>query len=123
MFKPRPRFQQHRKPNRGQLNQGEQQVFRVRLPRGKEVLGIVETRLGFGHSRVRCADGKTRICRVPGALKRQLWVRPDSIVLIEPWEYEGDKKGDIIYKYTDNQARWLKEQGHLKALFEQKEFA
>ncbi|HIH13810.1 MAG TPA: translation initiation factor eIF-1A [Nanoarchaeota archaeon] len=100
----------------------QQEIQRVRLPRGKEVLGIVETRLGFGKSRIKCADGKTRICRVPGALKRALWVRPDNIVLVKPWEFEGDAKGDIIYKYTDNQARWLKEKGHLKALFEQKEF-
>lgn len=103
--------------------QGQQQeVFRVRLPKGREVLGIVETRLGFGKSRVRCTDGKTRVCRVPGSLKRALWVRPDNIVLIEPWEYEGDKKGDIIYRYTDNQANWLKSRGYIKALFEQKEF-
>ncbi len=119
MFRPRPRPQHHRRP--GQQQEGEQ-VFRVRLPRGREVLGIVETRLGFGKSRVKCADGKTRICRVPGALRRQLWVRPDNIVLVEPWEYEGDAKGDILYKYTENQANWLKERGHLKALFEQKEF-
>ncbi len=120
MFRPRPRPQQHRRP--GQNQESEQQVMRVRMPRGKEVLGIVETRLGFGKSRVRCTDGKTRICRVPGALKRHLWVRPDSVVIIEPWEFGGDEKGDLIYKYTDNQAAWLKEHGHLKALFEQKEF-
>ncbi len=121
MFRPRPHF--NRDNRRKNAPQGEQQVFRVRLPKGREVLGIVETRLGFGHSRVKCTDGKTRICRVPGALKRQLWVRPDSIVIIEPWEYEGDKKGDILYKYTDNQANWLKQNGHLKALFEAKEFS
>jgi len=100
----------------------QQEIQRVKLPRGREVLGIVETRLGFGKSRVRCTDGKTRICRVPGALKRHLWVRPDNIVLVKPWEYEGDKKGDMVYRYTDNQARFLKERGHLKALFEQNEF-
>ena len=121
MFRPRGQQNrnQHRRP--GQQQEGEQ-VFRVRMPRGKEILGIVETRLGFGKSRVKCSDGKTRICRVPGALRRALWVRPDNIVLIEPWEYGGDEKGDILYKYTDNQANWLKERGYLKALFEQKEF-
>ena len=72
--------------------------------------------------RVRCLDGKTRICRIPGRLKRRLWVREGDIAIVEPWEFSGDDKGDIIYKYTDNQARWLKEKGHLKALFEQKEF-
>ena len=50
--------------------------------------------------RVRCFDGNTRICRIPGRLKRQLWVREGDIVVVEPWELGGDKKGDIIYKYS-----------------------
>jgi translation initiation factor 1A len=97
----------------------QQQVFRVRTPRGKEVLGIVDARLGYGKSRIICTDGKTRICRVPGHLKRELWVRPDNIVLVLPWEFEGDKKGDMIYRYTDNQADWLKRNGYLKNLIKQ----
>jgi len=105
-----------------QKKDGEQEVLRVRLPKGKEVLGIVEVRLGFGKSRVICTDGKTRICRVPGHLKRELWVRPDNIVLVEPWEVEGDKKGNIIYKYSKNQAEWLKKKGYLKGLIEKEEF-
>ena len=107
---------------RGQRGRGEEQpqeVTRVRLPKGREVLGIVETRLGFGKSRVICADGKTRICRVPGHLRRNLWVRPDNIVIVEPWEYEGDAKGDIIWIYTENQADWLKRNNYLKTLIKQ----
>ena len=96
--------------------------IRVRLPKGRQVLGIVEIRLGYGKSRVICSDGKTRICRVPGALKRRLWVRPDSFVLVEPWEDEGDRKGDILYIYRANQANWLKRKGYLKNLIEQEEF-
>ncbi len=72
------------------------------MPKGREVLGIIETRLGFGKSRVICSDGKTRICRVPGHLKQRLWVRPDYIVIVEPWEFEGDAKGDIIAATADD---------------------
>ncbi|MBD3262983.1 translation initiation factor IF-1A [Candidatus Woesearchaeota archaeon] len=102
-------------------DQGEQ-VLRVRLPRGKQVLGIVETRLGYGKSKIICTDGKTRICKVPGHLKRYLWVRPNNIVLVEPWELEGDKKGNIIYRYNKNQENWLKKKGYLKGLIEKEEF-
>jgi initiation factor 1A len=35
---------------------------------------------------------------------------------VEPWEFEGDKKGDIIFIYTENQANWLKRNGYLKSL-------
>ncbi|MEK6923566.1 MAG: translation initiation factor eIF-1A [Nanoarchaeota archaeon] len=104
-----------------QGQQSEEAVIRVKLPKKDELLGIVDIRLGFGKSRVICADGKTRICRVPGHLKRKLWVRPDNIVIVKPWEYEGDIKGDIVYKYQNNQADWLRKKGYLKA-FEQQEF-
>jgi len=100
----------------------EGEEIRVRLPKGRQVLGVVEVRLGYGKSRVICTDGKTRICRVPGALKRRLWVRPDYFVLVEPWEIEGDKKGDILYIYKKNQVAWLKRKGYLKSLIEQEEF-
>ena len=95
---------------------------RVRLPKNSEVLGIVETRLGMGKSRIRCTDGKTRICRVPGAKKRRLWVRPEDIVLVEPWEFGGDEKGNILFNYKKTQADWLRKRGHLKDLLEQEEF-
>ena len=50
--------------------QQQEQEFRVRLPKGNEVFGIVEQRLGASRMRVKCLDGKTRICRIPGRLKR-----------------------------------------------------
>ncbi|MGB9675225.1 MAG: translation initiation factor eIF-1A [Candidatus Nanoarchaeia archaeon] len=97
----------------------EQAETKVRLPKEKEVLGIVETRLGFGKSRVVCSDGKVRICRVPGHLQRTLYVRPDNIVIVKPWEFEGDKKGDILYVYTSNQVAWLKRNNYLKTLLKE----
>mgnify|MGYP001561109999 CR=1 FL=1 len=102
--------------------EGEQEVFRVRLPRGKETLGILEQRLGGSRMRVRCMDGKTRICRVPGRLKKKLWVREGDVLLIEPWELGGHEKGDVLYKYKTNQVDWLKKNGHLKELEEFEEF-
>ncbi len=97
-------------------------AIRVPLPKGRQCLGIVEIRLGYGKSRVHCTDGKTRLCKVPGHLKRGLWVRPGDIVLIEPWEIEGDRKGNIILNYRPNQRQWLERKGFLKKLIELEEF-
>lgn len=91
-----------------------QQVLRVRLPRKTEVLGIVESRLGYGKSRVICQDQKTRICRIPGGMRRHLWVRPQNIVLVRLWEIGGDAKGDIIHQYSQAEVDWLKRKGFLK---------
>ena len=68
--------------------------------------------------KVVCFDGKTRICRIPGRLKRRLWVRESNIVIIEPWEFGGDEKGDVIYKYRPVQVDWLKKKGYLDKLNE-----
>jgi len=94
--------------------EGEQKVVRVKLPRGKEVLGIVEQRVGGNKMFVACLDGKTRNCRVPGRLRRKLWLRPGDVVIIEPWELDAEKKGDVIFKYRPTQVSWLKNKGYLK---------
>ena len=91
---------------------GEQIISRAPLPRGEEIIGIVEQRLGGNKMFVACLDGKTRNCRVPGRLKRKLWLRPGDVVIVEPWELNKDK-GDIILKYKPNQIEWLKKKGYL----------
>lgn len=101
--------------------QYQMDIQRVRLPKGREVFGILVQRLGSSRSRVRCLDGKERICRIPGRLKRRLWVRGGELVLVEPWEYANDK-GDIVHKFKYSQVNWLKKKGYLKGLEEAEEF-
>ncbi|MBI2152052.1 translation initiation factor eIF-1A [Candidatus Woesearchaeota archaeon] len=95
-------------------------VFRVRLPIGQEVLGVVQQRLGGSRMRVLCLDGKERICRIPGRLRRALWVRESDVVIIEPWELGGDAKGDVVHKYRNKaEVDFLKKKGYLKNLPEE----
>jgi translation initiation factor 1A len=101
--------------NRHENNNGE--VIRVKLPRGKEVLGILEQRLGASRILVKCMDGKSRNCRVPGRLKKKLWLREGDIVIVEPWEFDNDK-GDVIFKYNPTQTQWLQRKGYLKEISE-----
>ena len=100
----------------------QQEISRIKLPRGRQVFGILEQRLGASRLRVRCLDGKSRVCRIPGRLKRRLWVREGDIVIVEPWEFSGDQKGDVLYKYTKSQIQFLKRKGYLKQIEEQEEF-
>ena len=92
----------------------EQEIIRVRTPRGREMLGTVVEMLGASRFRVDCSDGKVRICRVPGKYKRRVWVRMGNIVLLTPWTVQGDERGDIIWRYTPSQANWLIRKGLLK---------
>ena len=100
----------------------QQEISRIKLPRGNQTLGILEQRLGASRTRVRCLDGKTRICRIPGRLKRKLWVRENDVIIVEPWEFSGEDKGDIIYKYTPTQVQFLKNKGYLRKIDEAEEF-
>lgn len=95
-------------------NNPDSEDRRVRLPRGKQVLGILEQRVGGSRMKVKCFDGKVRLCRIPGRLKRKLWVREGDVLLIEPWEFGGDEKGDVVYKYRPIQISALKNKGLLK---------
>ena len=107
---------------KGQVNEAAEEVVRVKLPQGNETLGILEQRLSGSRNRVRCLDGNTRICRIPGRLKRRLWVRENDIVLIQPWEHGGDERGDVIFKYKQNHVLFLKKKGYLSKLEELEDF-
>ena len=100
----------------------EGEVTRVKLPRGREVFGIVQQRYGGSRMKVLCLDNKIRVCRIPGRLKRSLWVRESDIVLVEPWELSGEEKGDIVFKYRKIQVDFLRKRGYLKKLDEIEEF-
>ncbi|MBS3171038.1 translation initiation factor eIF-1A [Candidatus Woesearchaeota archaeon] len=100
----------------------EQDIYRVKLPRGRQSIGILDQRLGASRMKVKCFDGKTRICRIPGRLKRKLWLREGDYILVEPWELGGDDKGDIVFKYRPAQIAWLKQKGHIKAIETVSEF-
>ena len=111
-----------KKEEQQKQEQLQQEISRIHLPRGKETFGLIEQRLGASRMRVRCLDGKTRVCRIPGRLTRKLWVRENDIVIVEPWEYSGDEKGDVLYKYTPTQMSFLRRKGYLKELDNFEEF-
>ncbi len=96
----------------------QMEINRVKLPRGNQTFGVLQERVGGSRAKVRCFDGKVRICRIPGRLKRHLWVREGDLVLIQPWELSGDEKGDIIFNYRRSQIEWLRRKGFLKQLDE-----
>lgn len=97
-----------------EIKTGHGEVVRIKLPKGNEVIGIVETRLGANKMLVRCFDGNSRVCRIPGKYNKRLWVRPRDVVLVQPWEFKGNEKGDLIYKYSKAAIQWLKHKGMFK---------
>ncbi|MCD6414474.1 MAG: translation initiation factor eIF-1A [Candidatus Diapherotrites archaeon] len=94
----------------------EERMSRAPLPRRNQVIGLVDQLLGAKRMYVDCADGKRRLCRVPGRAKRRVWVREGDFVLVEPWSIQGDERGDVVYKYKYYQVDILRKRGLLKEL-------
>jgi len=92
----------------------EEEVVRARLPEEGEVIGQVVELLGAARMRVKCEDGYMRICRVPGRLRRRLWVKVGDIVIVQPWKIQSNERGDIVWRYKKNEVFWLKKQGYAK---------
>ncbi len=82
-------------------------------PNKNDVLGIVIKNYGQTRMNIKCQDGETRICRVRGKMKKRVWVREGDVVLVSPWDFQAAEKGDIIFRYTSNQAYLLRNKGLL----------
>mmetsp|Transcript_128579 Transcript_128579/g.191575 ORF Transcript_128579/g.191575 Transcript_128579/m.191575 type:complete len:159 (+) Transcript_128579:20-496(+) len=64
-----------------------------------------------------CFDGVERLCHIRGNLRTR--IQKEDIILVCLRDFQ-DKKADIIYRYSPNEARTLKEIGQLpgRALIE-----
>lgn len=98
--------------------QAEETFTRARLPRGKEVIGVVSQRLGGNRMEIRTSSGKMMNCRVPGRFKRSMWLKIRDVVLVEPWKYDSTK-GDVIFKYNSSAINQLRKKGLLGSAVEE----
>lgn len=79
----------------------------IRLPlpnkNNNEMFAIADRLMGGSRINVICADGKSRMARIPGRMKRRQRVRAGDLVIIKPWDIQDDK-ADIIFRYRRTQA-------------------
>lgn len=93
------------------LSEGE--LKEMVLPGPDQVLGIVSQMLGYDRLMVKCADGHERVCRIRGKMKRRVWIKAGDVVLVDPWSFQRDTRGDILWRYTESQANWLRSNKYL----------
>jgi len=70
--------------------------------------------LGAERMMVKCQDGKERLSGIRGKLKRRVLLREGHIVLVSPWDFQSDKRGDFFWRHRRNQTEWLRHKGYLK---------
>ena len=74
----------------------------------------VKAMLGSGRARVEDSDGLERVCKVKGSLYKREYVRTNDLVLISSRQCETTcTKCDILFKYTEDEARLLRKYGEL----------
>lgn len=96
--------------------EGSPGKIRVKLPNdGKskgelgykgEMFALAEEILGGRRVTVLCADGETRMARIPGKMRRRQWVREGDLIIVWPWDFQ-DSKADVKHRYTKTQAMYL----------------
>ena len=88
--------------------------IRVKMPnkRVNEMFALAEQILGGRRVTVLCADGETRMARIPGKMRRLQWVREGDLIIVWPWDFQ-DAKADVKHRYTKTQAMYLSRKGVL----------
>jgi len=74
--------------------------------------GQVLRMLGNGRCEVSCFDGVKRLCQICGKMRKRVWVCQGDLVLVSLRDFQ-DEKGDIILKYTADDARNLQAYGEI----------
>src|SRR5436189_3804305 len=78
---------------------------------GQEYAQVVKM-LGNGRLQAVCFDGESRLAHIRGKLRKKVWINQGDIILLSLRDYQ-DEKGDVIMKYSADEARSLKAYGEL----------
>jgi translation initiation factor 1A len=80
------------------------------------VVGRVARIAGATKFLVKCADGKERLCTIPGRLRRAFWIKEGDTVIVRPWVVQTDERGDIIWRYSIMDTGKLRDRNILQGL-------
>lgn len=93
-----------RRKNQNQQRPGEEYI-RLPLPKKHkhEMFAIADQLMGGSRINVICEDGRSRMARIPGKMKRRARVRQGDLLIIKPWDIQNEK-ADITFRYSRTQA-------------------
>jgi|TARA_B100001079_G_scaffold255489_1_gene251112 translation initiation factor 1A len=85
-------------------------------PKG-EMFAVAETFQGGSRLQLICEDGERRMGRIPGKLRRRMWVRENDLLIVVPWSFQ-DSKADVKFRYTPTQTSNLKRSGKIPEILD-----
>ncbi|CRK99173.1 CLUMA_CG012481, isoform A [Clunio marinus] len=91
-------------------NENESEKRELLFKEDEQEYAQVTKMLGNGRLEAMCFDGQKRLCHIRGKLRKKVWINQGDIILVGLRDYQ-DKKADVIFKYTPDEARNLKTYG------------
>ena len=105
-----------KKSNQEQNTEANLRVTLPYKPKG-EMFAVAETFQGGSRLQLICEDGERRMGRIPGKLRRRMWVRENDLLIIVPWSFQ-DSKADVKFRYTPTQTSNLKRLGKIPEILD-----
>ncbi|MFH1255744.1 MAG: translation initiation factor eIF-1A [Candidatus Diapherotrites archaeon] len=96
-----------------------QEIRYIKLPKREnlEMFGTVTQLHGTNQIRVMCEDKQERMCRIPGKMKKRVWIRENDVVIVRLWDFQ-PIKADIVWRFTGIQSEHLRKKGYLDKLLQ-----
>ncbi|MFX0019617.1 MAG: translation initiation factor eIF-1A [Promethearchaeota archaeon] len=111
---PKMKKRQYKKGKKRSGSNEQPEVSRVKMPhrRNGEMFARVTDIYGQERMGVYCEDGKHRMGRIRGKIKKRVWIRKGDLVIVNPWEFETELKGqkekcEISWRYLKHEITWL----------------
>ncbi|ODA78586.1 hypothetical protein RJ55_05968 [Drechmeria coniospora] len=108
---PPPPFQGGKNRRRGTKENDDQRRELTFKEDGQEYAQVIKM-LGNGRLEAMCFDGSKRLANIRGKMRKKVWINQGDIILLSLRDFQ-DNKGDVILKYTADEARTLKSYGEL----------
>lgn len=107
----------------GNKSQEEQQaktqslIAKIRYPRRDELemFAVATQLMGTDQVKAMCEDGIERQCRIPGKMRKKVWIRQGDLLIIRLWYFQ-TKKADIVWRFLGTQMEHIKRKGLLTKL-------
>ncbi|KKN12656.1 hypothetical protein LCGC14_1014320 [marine sediment metagenome] len=100
-------------------------VTRVKWPNRRmgEMFGRVVGVLGNDRMEIFCQDGKHRIGRIRGKIKKRVWIRLADLVIVNPWDWETESseklgKCEISWRYMRHEISWLERNNRIPEILD-----
>ncbi len=74
---------------------------------GTVICGVIR-HLGGDFLLAKCLDGVDRKIRIPGKMRRRVWINEGDLILVGIWDFSPDR-GEVIHRYSRGEVAKLLE--------------